>query len=63
MNNALVRLLRLRCFKYALISILAESANGQNVHFSTFAMQPNRRLMKVDVTFIQMDNFPEPRAG
>ena len=63
MNNALVRLLRLRCFKYGLSSILAEVGQGENVHFSAFAMQPNRRLMKVDVAFIQMDNFPEPGAG
>src|SRR5215510_15457454 len=29
MNNALVRFLRLLCFKYALSSILAESASGR----------------------------------
>jgi len=27
----------------------------ENVHFSAFAMQPNRRLMKVNGAFIQMD--------
>lgn len=63
MNSALVRFLRLLCFKYAFSSTIAESANGKMFYFSAFAMQPNRRLMKVNVAFIQMDNLPEPGAG
>ena len=35
----------------------------QNVYFSTLAMQPNRRLMKVNVASIQLYGLPEPGSG
>ena len=57
MNNALVRFLRLRCFKICLKFDLGGLGQRENVYFSAFAMQPNRSLMKVNVTLIQFNDL------